>query len=97
MTRLIDADELNEYIGREALDTREKIFALVDRMPTMERQHGEWIKGDPWTTGVGMGEQYGYYYICSECGYKVKGGYTSCEIKFCQECGSDNRPRGEEI
>lgn len=41
--RLIDADELNEYIGREALDTREKIFALVHRMPTVERLHGEWI------------------------------------------------------
>lgn len=40
MTRLIDADELNECIGREALDTREKIFALVDRMPTVERPHG---------------------------------------------------------
>ena len=41
--RLIDADELNEYIGREALDTREKIFALVDRMPTIEpRLHGKW-------------------------------------------------------
>lgn len=50
--RLIDADELNEYIGRESLDTREKIFALVDRMPTLpnpcekpcafERPHGEW-------------------------------------------------------
>lgn len=41
--RLIDADELNEYVGREALDTRGKIFALVDRMPTIERPHGEWI------------------------------------------------------
>lgn len=57
------------------------------------RPHGEWVKGDPWTTGVGMGEQYGYYYTCSECGYKVKGGYKSCGIKFCQECGSDNRPK----
>lgn len=51
--RLIDADELNEYIGRESLDTREKIFALVDRMPTLpkpcekpcafEQPHREWI------------------------------------------------------
>lgn len=76
-----------EEIVNEALD--EAIEALK------ERPHGKWTKGDPWTTGVGMGEQYGYYYYCSECGYKVKGGYTSCGIKFCQECGSDNRNRSE--
>lgn len=34
--RLIDADELNEYIGRVDLDTREKIFNLVKRQPTIE-------------------------------------------------------------
>ena len=39
--RLIDADELNEYIGRESLDTREKIFALVDRMPTLPNPCGK--------------------------------------------------------
>ena len=61
-----------------------------------EQSHGQWIKGVPWSTGVGMGEQYGYYYTCSECGHKVKGGYKSCGIKFCQECGSDNRKIGEE-
>lgn len=58
MTRLIDADELNEYIGREALDTREKIFALVDRMPTVERPHGEWI-----LCSERLPEKSGEYYV----------------------------------
>lgn len=69
--------------------------AVKHGTPYKERPHGHWIKGAPWSTGVGMGEQYGYYYTCSECGHKVKGGYTSCDIKFCQECGSDNRKRGD--
>ena len=34
--RLIDADELNEQIGRVELDTREKIFNLVESQPTIE-------------------------------------------------------------
>ena len=88
--RLIDADELNEYIGREALDTREKIFALVDRMPTLpnpcgkpcafERPHGTW-------------ENCGGIFcarcsVCKEIAYETAG-------DFCPNCGADMRVKDE--
>lgn len=81
MTRLIDADELNEYIGREALDTREKIFALVDRMPTVERPHGEWTKLTI------------YKSTCSCCKNVIDRQMFVELPNFCPNCGSDNRPR----
>lgn len=65
--RLIDADELKEYVGREALDTREKIFALVDRMPTVHRPHGEWKVYSYCSDG--------FEYKCSLCGRVVNEGY----------------------
>ena len=96
--RLIDADQFGvvSFQGKSE-DFSEGVAFILDKIyeaPTIEeRPSGEWIRDVAWTTGVGMGEQYGWYYKCSECGYKVKGGYTDCGIKFCQECGSDNRPK----
>lgn len=68
MSRLIDADELNEYIGREALDTREKIFALVHRMPTVERLHGEWIPCSERLPDMDNGDAYEVL-CCDDVGY----------------------------
>ena len=99
--RLIDADELNEYIGRESLDTREKIFALVDRMPTLpnpcgkpcafERPHGEWIF-------TGRHNAYGGAEIeCSNCHTKLMVSPSRWEIgeNFCDVCGSRNKKEGD--
>ena len=38
-------------------------------------RHGKWCKKNYWSAGIGMGESYGYWYSCSECGKQVKGGY----------------------
>lgn len=87
--RLIDADELNEYIGRESLDTREKIFALVDRMPTLpnpcgkpcafERPHGEWLEKLLSTECSVCHKRfeylpYDYRNFCSNCGARMEAG-----------------------
>ena len=77
--RLIDADELNEYIGREALDTREKIFALVHRMPTVEPKHGEWVLDKEFSFVFNM-------YECSKCRFN-----GSKRWHFCPNCGADMR------
>lgn len=81
--RLIDADELNEYIGREALDTREKIFALVHRMPTVEPKQGEWIDlSDGWQEGT---------FMCSSCQMEfvlIEGTPEDNEYNFCPNCGA---------
>ena len=98
--RLIDADELNEYIGREALDTREKIFSLVARMPTLpnpcgkpcafERPHGMWK----------IDSEYGYIFhcICLKCNTDVMKYISGSENwwlnsvpNFCPNCGYDMR------
>lgn len=100
--RLIDADELNEYIGRESLDTREKIFALVDRMPTLpnpcgkpcafERPHGEWLISSDKTRAC-----------CPFCHNKWTDAKeialldTAFRAKnFCEYCGADMRKEGEQ-
>ena len=51
--------------------------------------YGRWIKKDMWSEGIGMGESYGYYYECSECGRRVQGGYDKCGYNFCPHCGAD--------
>lgn len=55
---------------------------------------GRWIGGGYWSEGCGMGETYGYYYKCSECGTEVKGGYIECGYNFCHKCGA--KMEGEE-
>ena len=42
MTRLIDADALKEYVGRVQLNSREKIFNLIDAQPTIDAEP-QWI------------------------------------------------------
>lgn len=39
--RLIDADELLEYVYRDKLDTRERIAALIERMPTVQPEEAD--------------------------------------------------------
>lgn len=47
-----------------------------------DRPQGEWIKTTPWSYGAGMGEVYGYYQKCSNCGKEFM--YKS---NFCPKCG----------
>ena len=42
MQRLIDADALKEYVGRVQLNSREKIFNLIDAQPTIDAEP-QWI------------------------------------------------------
>lgn len=62
-----------------------KITYLGERK---EQKVGTWIRGDFWSEGCGMGEIYGYYYKCSECGAEVKGDYKKCDYNFCHNCGT---------
>ncbi len=70
------------YISTETLC--DAYNTAIERMSSTAR----WIVGKMWSEGCGMGEQYGYYFTCSKCGNKVKGGVTGCGIKFCEDCGS---------
>lgn len=54
-----------------------------------QRPHGEWMLGECWSEGIGMGENYGQYKICPFCGYKAK----EDPRNFCQKCGADMRPK----
>ena len=54
--RLIDADELKEYIDRVDLDTREKIFDLVDRQKTVDAIPVDWLKKYVLIEGAYMSE-----------------------------------------
>ena len=53
-----------------------------------ERKTGKWIRDGSWSEGCGMGETYGYYYKCSECGAKFKNDYKKCSYNFCPHCGA---------
>lgn len=55
------------------------------------KKFGHWEKGKYWSEGCGMGESYGYYYKCSECGKVVRGGYDVCGRNFCSGCGAEMR------
>jgi len=56
-----------------------------------DRPQGEWIRDRYWSRGVGMGEDYGFFYKCSLCEYEVENGYTRCGFNFCPYCGADMR------
>ena len=49
---------------------------------------GEWIRDRYWSRGIGMGEEYGFFYKCSLCEYEVENGYTRCGFNFCPYCGA---------
>lgn len=96
--RLIDADELKEameehtdYKGYLVCDPEE----VIDLAPTVERSHGEWIKGKEISRTMLGDETLCIDYenfTCSKCGlvldrllYNVDG---SPFYKFCPNCGA---------
>ena len=60
----------------------------VSSADVVERKYGEWIAGESWSDGYGMGEQYGRCYVCSECSHIVQDNYIECSMNFCPNCGA---------
>lgn len=62
---------------------------LLEELEQKPKQKiGQWIAGEYWSMGSGMGESYGYWYTCSECGNKIRGGYSECGDNYCSKCGA---------
>lgn len=98
------AEEMNEVISkRMAIDTFKAcaengagidgIVDALESLPPVEptRIRGKWIRNGSWSEGVGMGESYGHYWKCDQCGYTERGGWDNCGRNYCSNCGSDNR------
>lgn len=56
-----------------------------------DRPQGKWIRRESWSEGAGMGESYGFYYECSNCSKKIRGGYRDCGMNYCPNCGAEAR------
>ena len=59
-----------------------------DGQESADRPQGKWIRNRYWSRGVGMGEEYGFFYKCSLCEYEVEDGYTRCNFNYCPHCGA---------
>ena len=68
-----------------------KAEEVIMSVPSADRPQGEWIRDRYWSRGVGMGEEYGFFYKCSMCEYEVESGYTRCGFNYCPYCGADMR------
>ena len=64
-------------------------------LPSVERPKGKWVRRGYWSEGIGMGESYGFYYECSNCGKQAQGGYYKCGMNYCPNCGSQNQKVSE--
>lgn len=65
----------------------------LNKVKSADRPQGKWIRDRYWSRGIGMGEEYGFFYKCSLCEYEVENGYTRCGFNFCPYCGA--RMKGE--
>ena len=63
------------------------MIGCVKNLPSADRPQGKWIRDRYWSRGVGMGEEYGFFYKCSMCEYEVESGYTRCGFNYCPYCG----------
>ena len=82
-----DAIEAITFSMLNALNTEERI-SLIMSLPSADRPQGKWIRNRYWSRGVGMGEEYGFFYKCSLCEYEVEDGYTRCNFNYCPHCGA---------
>ena len=72
------------------------VFAdRIKALPPVQPKRGKWIERGTWSEGYGMGETYGKYWACNQCGREVKGFWGECGKNFCDNCGADMRG-GEE-
>ena len=60
----------------------------IRSVPTTDKPQGKWIRDRYWSRGMGMGEDYGFFYKCSLCGYEIENEYTRCSFNFCPNCGA---------
>lgn len=86
-------DYVSKLIGRP-VQTLELVF-LADKIQELSKpdfiklcaedteRRGKWLPGDCWSRGIGMGEEYGQYRICSLCGYQEPE-----KRKYCAGCGA---------
>ena len=63
----------------------------LENLPTAQPKRGKWIERRTWSEGYGMGETYGKYWACNQCGREVKGFWNECGKNFCDNCGADMR------
>lgn len=68
-----------------------KCALKIKALPAVGPKHGKWIERGTWSEGEGMGETYGKYWACNQCGRKVKGFWDECGKNFCDNCGADMR------
>lgn len=71
-----DEEKLREIV-KEAIERFKEEYEITDR------PQGEWRKTTPWSYGGGMGEVYGYYQKCSNCGKEFMD-----KSNFCPNCGA---------
>lgn len=90
--RICVCDDMGEQKMKEAIIRLKSDHSKVKGAEYVrDYQHGEWIRDRYWSRGVGMGEEYGFFYKCSLCEYEVENGYTRCGFNFCPYCGADMR------
>lgn len=63
----------------------------IENLPPVQPKRGKWIERGTWSEGYGMGETYGKYWACNQCGREVKGFWGECGKNFCDNCGADMR------
>lgn len=99
MIRLIDANALIDAMYAANVASAYEAQDIINSAPTIDAVsvvHGEWIRDRYWSRGVGMGEDYGFFYKCSLCEYEVESGYTRCGFNFCPYCGAKMKGADDE-
>ena len=85
---LLEAADVIEEMTKENQKRRECLVEAEQDIEGLTPNNGNWIKGEMWSEGCGMGEYYGYFYKCSVCRKTVKGDYKKCGMKYCPNCGA---------
>ena len=83
-----------EYGGekeKRERDALENVANGIKKLPSVQPKRGKWIERRTWSEGYGMGETYGKYWACNQCGREVKGFWNECGKNFCDNCGADMR------
>lgn len=86
-------EDINPSEDGMVFEAQSHIDRDIRLIPSADRPQGEWIRDRYWSRGVGMGEEYGFFYKCSLCEYEIESGYTRCGFNFCPYCGADMREK----
>lgn len=85
------SEEYLEVIKSISDDQCTADMLIIKNGTPLKTKTGAWIRGEYWSEGIGMGEEYGHYYRCSKCRNRIKGDYDECTEKYCPKCGSHNQ------